>query len=132
MKEARKMDSDPIDEDSSYNRKTIEKLLNDIQRLGLWDYSFLLNVKILEKIELVIACKTQAKRITALKSTLTLREGDARKLRTDIEKQRPLIQDVESHFKIDDYPQLKRLRKTIDLLFHPQTNVSNSNKRQRT
>jgi len=131
LKEAGKIrpDPDPIDESSFLNRATIEQILLDIKDLNIGDYSLLLDLNILFKIECEIASQSQNKRIEELKFTLQQREGDAKKLVVHIEKQRPFIKNIESHFNINDYPRMKKLRETIDLLFPPQQ--SKTNKRQR-
>lgn len=131
LKEAGKIrsDPDPIDEYSFLNRATIEQILLHIKDLNIGDYSLLLDLNILFKIECEVASQSQNKRIEELKFTLQQREGDAKKLVIHIEKQRPLIKNIESHFNINDYPRMKKLRETIDLLFPPQQ--LKSTKRQR-
>lgn len=104
---------------SYFDHSEIQKILTTIKKDGLWDYSLLLSSNILFTIEERLNAKSNMVHYQDLKNNLKYQESKAKDLATAILTHAPYVDNVNNCFKIDDYPEFKRLKEALDMIFPP-------------
>lgn len=102
-----------------FDHSEIQQMLTHVKKEDLWDYSFLLSSNILFTIGERMNAKSNMVHYQDLKNNLKYQESKAKDLATVILTHAPYVDNVKNCFKIDDYPEFKRLKEALDTIFPP-------------
>jgi len=97
----------------------INQMLIDVKALDLADYSFILKSAILHTISDRITAKSDTSHYTDLQFVLKHNDDTVKKLASAISQHTPYVANIKNCFKIDDYPEFKKLREALDIVFPP-------------